>query len=101
MNKLPPDLRAQVIRSLVEGNSINSTCRITGVAQMSVLKLIADVGTACAQLQDRWLRDLTSERVQVDEMSSFVGMKLRTFPRKSETHSALATCGHGSGLIRI
>jgi IS1 family transposase len=80
MNKLNPETRGQVIRSLVEGNSINSTCRITGVAQMTVLKLIADVGTACANLQDRWLRDLSTERVQVDEMWSFCGMKQKNVP---------------------
>jgi len=81
MNKLSPETRGRVVRSLVEGNSINSTCRITGVAQMTVLKLVADVGTACAALQDRWLRDLPSERVQVDEMWSFCGMKQKNVPQ--------------------
>src|SRR5258708_20104362 len=90
MNKLNPETRAQVIRSLVEGNSINSTCRITGVAQMTVLKLIADVGTACAQLQDRWLRDLPAERVQVDEMWSFCGMKAKNVPEEKRN-----TFGYG------
>ncbi len=80
MNKLSSDKRAAVIRSLVEGNSINSTCRITGVAQMTVLKLIADVGAACAELQDRWFRNLPCNRVQVDEMWSFVGMKAKNVP---------------------
>jgi IS1 family transposase len=80
MNKLSSDKREQVIRSLVEGNSINSTCRITGVAQMTVLKLLGDVGTACADLHNRWFRDLPCERVQVDEMWSFCGMKAKNVP---------------------
>lgn len=75
MNKLTATKREQVIRALIEGCSINSACRLTGVAQMTVLKLIADVGEACANLQDRWFRDLTCKHVQIDEMWSFVGMK--------------------------
>jgi len=44
MNKLSPERRAQVISPLVEGNSIRATCRMTGTAKGTVLKLLADVG---------------------------------------------------------
>lgn len=80
MNKLSSDKRAQVIAALVEGNSIASTCRMTGVAKMTVLRMLAEVGVACAAFQDRWLRDLDCKRVQVDEIWSFVGMKARHVP---------------------
>src|ERR1700682_3195907 len=80
MNKLTATKREQVIRSLVEGNSINSTCRITGVAQMTALKLIGIVGAACADLHTRWFRDLTCKRVQIDEIWSFCGMKAKNVP---------------------
>lgn len=45
MNQLSTERRAAVVRSLVEGNSIRSTSRMTGVAKGSVLKLLADLGT--------------------------------------------------------
>ena len=80
MNKLSSEKRAQVLSALVEGASMNSTCRMTGVAQMTVLKLIADVGAACAELQERWFRGLDCQRVQVDEMWSFCGMKAKNVP---------------------
>jgi len=80
MNKLSPDKRAAIIASLVEGNSIASTCRMTGVAKMTVLSLLAEVGTACAEFQNRWIRNLDTQRVQVDEIWSFVGMKNRNVP---------------------
>lgn len=80
MNKLSFEKRVQVVTSLVEGSSIASTCRITGVAKMTVLKLLRDVGTACAELHDRWFRDIPAERVQCDEIWSFVGMKQRNVP---------------------
>lgn len=66
--------------ALVEGNSIASTCRMTGVAKMTVLRLLADVGAACADLQDRWMHDLPLNRIQVDEIWSFVGMKAKNVP---------------------
>lgn len=34
--------------ALVEGNSIRSTVRMTGVAKNSVVKLLVDLGRACA-----------------------------------------------------
>jgi len=80
MNKLPFVKRVRIVTALVEGCSIASTCRMTGVAKMTVLKLLADLGTACAHLQDSWLMDLPCKRVQVDEIWSFCGMKAKNVP---------------------
>lgn len=44
---------------------------MTGAAKGTVLKLLADVGSACAAFQDEALRDLTCKRIQVDEIWSF------------------------------
>ena len=75
MNVMPPAKRAQILGLLVEGNSINATCRITGAAKATVLKLLADVGQACAEYQDKALHNLPCKRVQCDEIWSFVGAK--------------------------
>ena len=48
MNKLTAERRVQVISALVEGNSIRSTVRMTGVAKNTVIKLLVDIGIACA-----------------------------------------------------
>jgi IS1 family transposase len=80
MNKLSSSKRTSVITALVEGNSINSTCRMMGVSQKTVLSLIETVGTACAEFQDRWLRDLPTTKVQVDEIWSFCRMKQKNVP---------------------
>jgi IS1 family transposase len=53
---------------------------MVGISKCAVLKLLADVGTACENLHDRWMRDLPCKRVQVDEIWSFVGMKNRRVP---------------------
>jgi IS1 family transposase len=80
MNSLDIAKRAQIIGLLVEGNSINATCRITGAAKMTVLKLLADVGQACSEYQDKALRNLPCKRIQCDEVWSFVGAKQRNVP---------------------
>ena len=75
MNKLSAERRAAVVRSLVEGNSIRATVRMTGAAKNTVAKLLVELGEACREYQDRTLRGVTSKRVQCDEIWSFVGCK--------------------------
>ena len=75
MNKLDVTARAKILACLVEGNSIRATCRMTGAAKGTVLKLLAEVGSACLDYQDNRLRKLPCKRVQVDEIWSFVGAK--------------------------
>jgi IS1 family transposase len=75
MNRLTPEKRAHVVRCLVEGNSIRATVRMTGVAKNTVAKLLVDLGTACSVHMDRTMRNLTCERLQVDEIWAFVGAK--------------------------
>lgn len=81
MNSMPLAKRAQIIGLLVEGNSISATCRITGAAKMTVLKLLADVGEACAKYQDENLRNLPCKRVQCDEIWAFVAAKKKNVPQ--------------------
>src|SRR5208282_298952 len=75
MNRLATDKRTAVIAALVEGTSINATCRITGVAKHTVLKLLKDLGCACASYHDAHVRNVTVRRVQCDEIWAFVYAK--------------------------
>src|SRR5579862_9873498 len=75
MNKLDAAKRAQILTSLVEGNSIASTCRMFGVNKVTVLRLLADAGTVAQQFHDNVVRNLSTERVQVDEIWSFINSK--------------------------
>jgi len=89
MNKLPDDKRAQVIRCIVEGNSIRSTVRITGVAKNTIAKLLLEVGNLCANYEDRALRSIKSKRIQCDEIWSFVYAKEKNVtPEISAKHQA-------------
>jgi IS1 family transposase len=75
MNRLDPALRSQILRCLVEGNSIRATGRLCGVEKRTVTRLLIDAGRACQAFQDRELNDLPCKRVQVDEIWSFVYSK--------------------------
>lgn len=80
MNRLSTTERAKVIAVLVEGNSLRATARITGVARMTIEKLLRDLGAACLAHHDRAVRNVNSRRVQVDEIWSFVGAKQKNVP---------------------
>jgi len=75
MNRLDSTRRAQVVRCLVEGNSIRSTVRMTGVAKNTVAKLLVELGEVCTRFMDEAMRNLPCERIQADEIWSFVGCK--------------------------
>jgi IS1 family transposase len=75
MNKLSMDKKVAVITALVEGCSVRSTSRMTGVAKGTILRLLANVGTACADYQNVTIRNIPAQRIQVDEIWSFVGCK--------------------------
>jgi IS1 family transposase len=80
MNKLSTAERARIVSCLVEGNSLRATSRITGFARMTIEKLLRDLGTACAEYQDRTLRNLPCKRIQADEIWSFCYAKAKNVP---------------------
>ena len=90
MYKLSNEKRAQILSVLCEGMGINATTRITDVSKNTVLKLLADVGEACAKYHDESMRNLTCKRIECDEIWSFVGMKQKNVPEELQ-----GTFGYG------
>lgn len=80
MYKLSASKREQILHLLVEGNSLRASARLSDVALNTVSKLFVDAGRACAEYQDRTLRNLPSKRVQLDEIWSFVYAKAKNVP---------------------
>jgi len=77
MNCLDDTTRASVINCLIEGCSVRATVRMTGVSKPTILKLLADLGAACAAYHDANVRNLKVRRLQCDEIWQFVGAKAR------------------------
>lgn len=80
MNRLTTEHRAQIIAALVEGNSVRAICRLTAAAKGTVLKLLGDIGRACAEYQDATLRGLSCRRIQCEEIWSFCYAKAKNIP---------------------
>lgn len=71
MNKLPVKQRAQILNMLVEGSSMRSVSRITGVSINTVSKLLVDAGRVCAKHHDEHVLNVKASRIQCDEIWSF------------------------------
>lgn len=82
MNKMSLERQAQTIKVLCEGNSIRSTARITNTAINTVVKLLRDVGAACLAYQYQNMRNLPCNKLQVDEVWSFVYAKAKNVPEE-------------------
>ena len=80
MNKLPTHKRVQILNMLVEGSSLRSISRITGVSINTVTKLLVDAGKACAIHHHEHVRNVAARRVQCDEIWSFVYAKQKNVP---------------------
>lgn len=84
MNRLSTERRGQVISCLVEGMSVRGVVRVTGVAKNTIVKLLADLGAACSEYQDKTMRGLTVPRIEADEIWSFCYSKAKNVPEEHD-----------------
>lgn len=92
MNTLPIEKRVQIVTMLVEGMSMRAVSRVAGVSINTVSKLLADVGGACADFQDKAMRGLTLTDIQVDEIWAFIGAKQKNVPADADPALGLGDC---------
>jgi len=88
MNRLTREKRAQILGMMVEGVGIRAISRMTGASKNTVVKLLVDAGHAFAAYQDRVLRGLKPQRIQVDEIWSFVYAKQKNVPEHMKDSGA-------------
>jgi IS1 family transposase len=86
------------IKLLMEGNSIRSICRIVRLGQHTVLNLLRKVGEGCERLQGNFVRGVTCQSIQCDELWSYVYCKERTRIRKGYREDELGDCYTWTGL---
>lgn len=72
---VPANDAKMALRLLVEGNSIRSTARITGLHQVTILKLLVYFGDACRRFLDVRMRGLELEHLECDEQWTYVAKK--------------------------
>lgn len=82
MNQLDTARRTSIVRCLIEGYSIRSTVRMTGASKNTIVKLLVELGAACSEFMDGAMRNLSCQRIQADEIWSFVYAKQKNVPAK-------------------
>ena len=87
-NVLPLERQQTVLHLLVEGNSIRSVERLTGVHRDTIMRLVLRFGNECRELMDDRMRGLTLRHVQCDEVWTFVAKKQSrlTVDEKAKRH---------------
>jgi IS1 family transposase len=84
-NNLTRDKQIAVVNALVEGCSIRSTERMTGVNRETIGTLLIRVGNGCADLLDETMRELDCDRLEIDELWAFVGKKQRHVTQEDDS----------------
>src|SRR3954452_11954987 len=92
MNKLPLAKRVQVLSMLCEGSSMRSVARVVDVSFNTVEKLLQEAGAACDEFHDRTVRGVHSQRVQCDEIWSFVHAKQKNVPTAKAAPQGAGDC---------
>src|ERR1700730_378910 len=89
MNVLSREEQLTVLRMLVEGNSLRSITRMTGIHRTTVMKLMVRVGRKCRGFLDRWMRNLTLNHLEADEIWTFVLKKQRRMTAREASNPAI------------
>lgn len=74
-NVLNTDKQIAVIAALAEGASIRAIERMTGIHRDTIMRLGVRVGQGCTALMDAKMRDLSCNRLEIDEVWGFIGKK--------------------------
>ena len=75
MNITPKEKQIQVLNALIEGCSMRSTERMTGVHRDTIMRLLVKTGGKCQKIIDKYLRGFHCKKIQVDEIWTFVRKK--------------------------
>jgi transposase-like protein/IS1 family transposase len=68
---------ALALQLLIEGNSLRSTERISGLNINTLMSLLVRAGERCQSLMDSKMRNLTLKHIECDEIWTYVGKKAR------------------------
>jgi hypothetical protein len=89
-----------VITALVEGCSVRSTVRMTGVSKGAVLRLLVSVGAACAEYQNRVIRNVAPSAFRLMKSGRLSGARKRTSPLPRRKLGLAETFGRSLRLKR-
>lgn len=89
---LPLEKAALVLNMLLEGMSLRSTSRLTGVEMHTILRLLTVAGNKAERLMSDKIRNLKVKEVQADELWGFIKCKDRTKQTKQIEDDSVGSC---------
>jgi transposase-like protein/IS1 family transposase len=72
---IPWDKALLAVQLLLEGNSIRSTERISGLDKNTIMRVLVLAGEKCEKVSDELIRNVPVKDVEADEIWSFIGKK--------------------------
>lgn len=79
--RLSREQRVSIVRCLVEGCSVRSTVRLTGVSKGAISRFLLDMGRVCVNHEDEAIRGLSVSHIECDELWGFVHCKDKQVPK--------------------
>jgi len=103
---LPVEKAEMVLRLLLEGNSISSVERVTGIHHGTILKLLVLVGEKCERIMADKIRNVAVRDVEADEVWSFIGKKQKRVrpeddPNLGDCYTFVAIERHSKLVLNI
>jgi len=77
---------------LIEGCSVRTAERITGLHRDAILRLLIVAGKRCEALQASRIRNERATDIQADEIWSFIGKKEKNKTKEEEDNNSLGDC---------
>lgn len=89
MNTTPIEKQIQILNALVEGNSIRSTERMTGVHRDTIMRLLVRIGDKCEKLMNEKMRHFHCKRLEIDEIWTFIKKKERRLTAREKAKQTM------------
>lgn len=96
MNVLSRDQQIAIITALCEGIGQRAVARLTNTDRKTVARLALRVGRGCAELHDRMVVGVRTQRLELDELWAFIGKK----QKKVKAHE-LAVAGDAYTYVAL
>lgn len=89
MNRLKTEKQLTILSALVEGNSIRSVERMTGVHRDTIMRLLVRTGKLCQDFMNSKAIDLDCTRLELDEIWTFCRKKQNRLKKKEKYNRSL------------
>jgi IS1 family transposase len=95
-----------VLKLMLEGNSISSIERVTGVHHTTILKLLVLAGEKCERIMAEKVRNVSVRDIECDELWSWIGCKQKRVrpgddPTRGDCYTFVAIERHSKLVLNI